>query len=98
MIKPTPNPPQLTPASTPVTRSVPFGDCLGSQALFTVREGIDLEDALIHASERMNCASATACALIDHSHPDLQALARAVMHQIEVGRALVEASIAGLQA
>ncbi|WP_166365339.1 DUF6124 family protein [Pseudomonas akapageensis] len=97
MFKPTPNPPQLPQDTKPVTRSHAFGQFLGSQALFTVREGIDIEDALIHASDRMHCAAAIACEVIERAHPEFQALARSVVHQIEVATALVEASIAGLE-
>lgn len=93
MIKPTPNPPQ-----NPVTRALTFGHCLGSNMMFSVREGIQLEDALIHASDHLGCAAATAFELADECPPELRSLARSVVHQLEVAKALVEASIAGLDA
>ncbi|MCY1395847.1 hypothetical protein D9M71_108020 [compost metagenome] len=97
MIEPTPNPPRALHATKPVTRSHVFGQYLGSEALFTVREGIEVEDALIHACDRMQCSVAIACEMVERSHPEYQALARSVEHQLEVAMALVEASIAGIE-
>lgn len=91
MILSTPHPPE-----TPVTKAVHFGVNVGNQNLFTVQPGINVEDALILATEYLNCAAATAYESADNSPEEFRPLARAVLHQIESARALVEASIAGL--
>jgi len=66
--------------------------------LFTAKPGINVEDALITASEYLTCAAATAYESADNSTREFRALARAVMHQIEAARVLVEAAVAGLEA
>jgi len=91
MIRSTPHPPE-----TPVTKSLPFGVNFGSRSLFNVQSGILVEDALVLVSEYLNCAAATAYESADNSTPEFRPLARAVVHQIEAAKALVEASIAGL--
>ena len=67
-------------------------------SLFTTKPGINVEDALITASEYLTCAAATAYESADNSTREFRALARAVMHQIEAARVLVEAAVAGLEA
>ncbi|TDV59422.1 DUF6124 family protein [Pseudomonas sp. LP_7_YM] len=91
MIRSTPHPPEI-----PVTQSTPFGLNIGSQNLFTVQPGIHVEDALALVSEYLNCAAATAYESADNSPPEFRPLARAVVHQIEAAKALLDASIAGL--
>lgn len=91
MIRSTPHPPEI-----PVTQSVPFGVIVGSQSLFSVQAGISVEDALILASEYLSCATATANESADNTPAEFRPLARSVVHQIEVAKALVEASMAGL--
>ena len=91
MILSTPHPPE-----TPVTQSTPFGVNFGSRSLFSVQSGIRVEDALVLVSEYLNCAAATAYESADNTSSEFRPLARAVVHQIEAAKALVEASIAGL--
>ena len=91
MIRSTPHPPEI-----PVTQSTPFGVNFGSRSLFSVQSGIRVEDALVLVSEYLNCAAATAYESADNTSSEFRALARAVVHQIEAAKALVEASIAGL--
>jgi hypothetical protein len=91
MIRSTPHPPE-----TPVTKSIPFGVNFGSRSLFTVQPGIKVEDALVLVSEYLNCAAATAYESADNTSAEFRPLARAVVHQIEAAKALVEASLAGL--
>jgi hypothetical protein len=93
MIKPSPDPPH---PSNPVTRALSFGHCPGSNLLFSVRADIPLEDALVHASDHLTCATATAFEVADSCPRELQSLARSVIHQLDVAKALVEASIAGI--
>jgi hypothetical protein len=91
MIRSTPHPPQ-----TPVTHATPFGVSLGNLDIFRVQPEVRVEDALVLASEYLTCAVATAYESADNSTAEFRPLARAVVHQIEAARALVEASIAGL--
>ncbi|MNE36672.1 hypothetical protein D3C80_1304910 [compost metagenome] len=41
------------------TRTTPFGAKYGDRKLFAVCKGINIEDALAHATELLGCASAT---------------------------------------
>lgn len=66
-------------------------------SLFNVKPGIKIEDALVLASEYLLCAAATAYETADNSTKEFRPLAQAVVHQIEAARALVEASVAGLE-
>ncbi|MCV4291393.1 DUF3077 domain-containing protein [Pseudomonas capsici] len=66
-------------------------------SLFTVKPGVNIEDALILASEYLTCAAATAHETADNSTKEYRPLARAVAHQIEAALALVEASVVGLE-
>ncbi|MBX8501704.1 DUF6124 family protein [Pseudomonas lijiangensis] len=66
-------------------------------SLFTVKQGVSVEDALILASEYLTCAAATAHETADNSSKEYRPLARAVVHQIEAALALVEASVVGLE-
>src|ERR1700712_393462 len=91
MIRSTPHPPE-----TPVTQSIAFGINTGSQNLFTVQQGIKVEDALVLVSEYLACAAATAYESADNTPAEFRPLARAVVFQIDAAKALVEASIAGL--
>ncbi len=91
MIRSTPHPPEI-----PVTQSTPFGVDFGNQSLFNVQSGIRVDDALTLVSEYLNCAAATAYEAADNTSAEFRPLARSVVHQIELAKALVEASIAGL--
>jgi len=65
-------------------------------SLLTTKPGVKVEDALIAASEYLTCAAATAYESADNSTKEFRALARAVMHQIEAARVLVEAAVEGM--
>ncbi|SEQ70210.1 Protein of unknown function [Pseudomonas sp. NFACC02] len=91
MIRSTPHPPEI-----PVTKATPFRVNLGNLSLFRVQPEIRVDDALALASEYLSCAAATAYEAADNSPLEFRPLARAVVHQIEAAKALVEASIAGL--
>lgn len=86
MIRSTPHPPSATP----------FSINLGNLSLYRVQPEIRVEDALILASEYLTCAAATAYESADNCTLEFRPLARAVIHQIEAAKALVEASIAGI--
>ncbi len=91
MIRSTPHPPE-----TPLTKATPFCVNLGNLSLFRVQPEIRVEEALVLASEYLACAAATAYESADNSPVEFRPLARAVVHQIEAAKALVEASLAGL--
>ncbi|MFJ4142030.1 DUF6124 family protein [Pseudomonas sp. NPDC089734] len=86
MIRTTAHPPQIPTTS----REINIG-------LFNVKPGVRVEDALVLASEYLLCAAATAYEAADNSTREFRPLAQAVVHQIEAARALVEASVAGLE-
>lgn len=92
MIRSTPHPPVTPPSSSPPTNTN-----LGNLSLFTVKPNVRIEDALVLASEYLSCAAATAYETADNSTTEFRPLARSVVHQIEAARALVEASVAGLE-
>lgn len=81
----------------PTTRPINVDDSLGAISLFTVRPNIPLPDALIQACEFMRCASASAYELTDNAPPAFRPLAGSIVHLIESARALVEASVVGLE-
>ncbi|WP_346828645.1 DUF3077 domain-containing protein [Pseudomonas abietaniphila] len=91
MIRSTPHPPEI-----PVTKATPFSVNLGNLSLFRVQPEVRVDDALALASEYLSCAAATAYESADNTSAEFRPLARAVLHQVEAARALVEASIAGL--
>lgn len=66
-------------------------------SLFTVKPDVSVKDALVLACEYLTCAAATAYESADNHTPEFRALARSVVHQLEAARALVEASVIGLE-
>ncbi len=66
-------------------------------SLFTVKPDVSVNDALVLACEYLTCAAATAYKSADNHTPEFRALARSVVHQMEAARALVEASVMGLE-
>ncbi|MCQ2993163.1 hypothetical protein NLO88_06970 [Pseudomonas syringae] len=66
-------------------------------SLFTVKPDVSVNDALVLACEYLTCAAATANESADNHTPEFRALARSVVHQLEAARALVEASLMGLE-
>jgi hypothetical protein len=92
MIRSTPHPPVTPTSPSPLTNTN-----LGNLSLFTVKPNVRIEDALVLASEYLSCAAATAYETADNSSIEFRPLARSVVHQIEAARALIEASMAGLE-
>jgi len=92
MIRSTPHPPVTPTSPSPLTNTN-----LGNLSLFTVKPNVRVEDALVLASEYLSCAAATAYETADNSSIEFRPLARSVVHQIEAARALIEASVAGLE-
>lgn len=92
MIKPVPDPPE----GAALTHPYSFGPCQGDMPVFAVRDGFPVDEALISACEYLKSASAIASEVVENSPPHLRALARSAEHSIELARALVEASLAGM--
>jgi hypothetical protein len=91
MIKLVPDPPK-----NPLTAFYSFGPCQGDTPVFAVRDGFPVDAMLGNACEYLKSASAIASEVVENSPPHLRALARSTEHSIELARALVEASLAGM--
>lgn len=89
MILSTPHPPQIPTPALPLP--------LAGPGLFSVNPGIHAEDALIAAADYLECASAAADEVADHPSIECRALARSVVHQLDMARVLIEATLAALQ-
>jgi len=91
MIRSTPHPPEH-----PTTHPATVDMNLGNLSLFTVKPGAKIEDVLLTASDYLTCAAATAYEVAENSTKEFRPLARAVVHQLEVARALIDASVDGV--
>ncbi|UVJ45646.1 DUF3077 domain-containing protein [Pseudomonas sp. LS1212] len=96
MIKIVPDPP---PAGTILkTVTTPFGSCdAGHEPLFAVRGGINAEDALVHASLLLRCATDTAYAASECPGVHEKGLMWSTMHSIEMAKAIVDALVDGAE-
>ncbi|WP_455922927.1 hypothetical protein [Pseudomonas putida] len=92
MINVTPAPPD----TSLTTAFHPFAPSEGEMPILAVREGMPLEEVLIHASGYLRSASAGAAEMVENCPVHLRPLARNIEHLAEIARALVEASITGL--
>ena len=92
MIRSTPHPP-LTQFSTTPAAKLNVGDL----NLFVVRPDIPVTDALAQASELLRFASASTYELTDNAPRAVRPLAGSIVHLIDSARALLEASVAGLE-
>ncbi|MDE1167042.1 MAG: DUF3077 domain-containing protein [Pseudomonas sp.] len=79
------------PLPTHHTSALPFGTCgADNLPLFIVREGIGLEDALVHVSHLLRCAHDSAYELCD-SATRQRGLVWSTVHSIEAAKGLVDA-------
>ena len=90
MIEATPNSPNEF-----FTRSITFGAMYGDRKLFAVCKDINIEDALIHATELLGCASATTFEIANTLQDHERSQVIAVFHLLEMAKALVNASLEG---
>jgi len=65
-------------------------------AFFRANEGVSLEQALVHASELLRCATATAYECGDSLKGSQRDLAFSVMHLVQMVQALVDKSLDNL--
>ncbi len=95
MKKPVPDPPAFDLANT-VTAAKPFGAMdVNIKQMFSVREGICSEDALMHASVLLSFVEATASDAADHLSLNDKALVLSIAQHAEMARALVNAVLEG---
>ncbi|MDR0210449.1 MAG: DUF3077 domain-containing protein, partial [Pseudomonas putida] len=82
-IVPDPPAPRLTTAHTH------FGSCNGTHApLFTVCEGLSLEDALVHVTSSLTSAYETNFQVCETGTRPVQSLAWATQHSLEIALAV----------
>lgn len=92
MTKGLPDPPRAT------TASCNFGHCECSHpSLFAVREGVDLEDALVHLSTLIKGAFATNLKVMELASGTSHDLLMANDHALDSAKAVVEAVLNGLE-
>jgi hypothetical protein len=104
MMKIVPDPPpaeEETPSTSTIhqTADTQFGTCdAGHAPLFSVRAGINAEDALIHASLYLKCACDTANAACNSGADVRQGLLWSMLHSAEIAKALIDALLDGAEA
>lgn len=94
MKKPVPDPPSLHLVET-VERAV--ASCPEHPALFKVCAGIRAEDALVHASLYLKCASADIGQVLQHTSEAGRGFAWSTQHSLELARALIDALLDGIE-
>jgi len=65
------------------------------EKFFEVRRSISSEEAMIHASDLLRCAAATAYKAADNLHGAHRDLTFSVVHMIDMAKALVDRSLEG---
>lgn len=63
------------------------------EKLFEVRRGISSEEAMVHASDLLRCAAASAYEAAGHLQGVQRDLAFSVVHMIDMAKALVDRSL-----
>ena len=96
MIKIVPDPPLTTPRKPVYTA---FGCCNGNHPpLFSVCDGIELEDALVHLSLQLHCARQTTAQICKRADEPFRNLLMATQHSLELSNALIESVLDGMEA
>ena len=96
MIKIVPDPPLATPRKPAYTA---FGCCNGNHPpLFSVCDGIELEDALVHLSLQIQCARHTTAQACERADEPFRNLLMATQHSLELSNALIESVLDGMEA
>ncbi|MDF0729655.1 DUF3077 domain-containing protein [Pseudomonas entomophila] len=86
------------PPTRPTTAASTFGNCECSHpSLFTVRDGVDLEDALVHLSTLLKGAFATNLKAMELATGTCYDLLLANDHGLDTAKAVVEAVLDGLE-
>ena len=96
MIKIVPDPPLATPRKPAYTA---FGCCNGNHPpLFSVCDGIELEDALVHLSLQIQCAKQTTAQVCERADEQFKSLLVATRQSLEMSNALIETVLDGMEA
>nr|WP_248919557.1 DUF3077 domain-containing protein [Pseudomonas entomophila] len=86
------------PPSRATTAPSSFGNCECSHpSLFAVREGVDLEDALVHLSTLLKAAFATNLKAMEQATGTCRDLLLGNDHGLDTAKAVVEALLDGLE-
>jgi hypothetical protein len=97
MLKITPDPPKSHTITHTAEKA--FGPLDNTnRPLFTIREGIPVEDALVHVAMLLDCAEATGWAAADHLELNDKALALTITQNVEAARAMIEALLDSVKA
>jgi hypothetical protein len=64
---------------------------------FEVNHSVSSEEALVHASDLLRCAAATAFESANHMHGAIRDLALSTVHMIDMAKAMVDRSLEGQQ-
>jgi len=94
MKKLVPDPPYMHLGET-VETSV--DSCPEHPPLFNVRAGISAEDALVHASLYLKCASATLPQAVQFTKEPGRGFAWSTQHSVEMAKALIDALLDGME-
>ena len=97
MVKTVSNPPLTT---QPRKRIYPaFGYCNGNHPpLFSVCEGIELEDALVHLSLQIQCAKDTTAQACERADEQFKTLLIAAQQSLEMSTVLIDTVLDGMEA
>ena len=97
MTKIVPDPPLTTTRRKPVYTA--FGCCNGNHPpLFSVCEGIELEDALVHLSLQIQCAKDTTAQACERADEQFKTLLIAAQQSLEMSNVLIETVLDGMDA
>jgi hypothetical protein len=96
MTKIVPDPPLVNPRKTAYSA---FGCCNGNHPpLFSVCEGIELEDALVHLSLQIQCAKDTTAQACERADAQFKDLLVAAQQSLEMSTVLIDTVLDGMEA
>jgi hypothetical protein len=96
MTKIVPDPPRVNSRKTTYTA---FGCSNGNHPpLFSVCEGIELEDALVHLSLQIQCAKDTTAQACERADAQFKHLLVAAQQSLEMSTVLIDTVLDGMQA
>ncbi|MCP8347387.1 DUF3077 domain-containing protein [Pseudomonas sp. FBF18] len=97
MTKIVPDPPLTTTRRKPVYTA--FGCCNGNHPpLFSVCEGIELEDALVHLSLQIQCAKDTTAQACERADEQFKTLLIAAQQSLEMSNVLIDSMLDAMEA
>ncbi|NBA95043.1 DUF3077 domain-containing protein [Pseudomonas sp. R5(2019)] len=97
MKKRVPDPPHSF--TTLKTVTTPFGSCDAPHGpLFAVVGGVDIEDALTHASLYLKCVLDTSNQAVRHTNEEGRGMIWSTVHSAELAKALVDSLLDAIEA